>query len=267
MAVSAALKKILDELKAYANKDEVLNAIKDEPDYVDLKSTVYQPAFDDGHGTALAAHQSAKTRLETQLQQAKDAKVAAENALQQLKDNNPDSAKLHADYGQKIKDLEAQIERIKGEQLAERKQTLLDKVRDSVRDELKALRVDPDKAEAMADANLRNYQIGDDLSTRILQPGKSTAYAGDMKAQAKSLAAELFKTVPKTLILSNVPGGGSAAEGEATGADGEGGTKREILTKAAESAKNKFKTATNSQGQPVNPQEEVNRRLGVRART
>jgi alanyl-tRNA synthetase len=259
------LKKLLDALKGYSDKGKVLAAIKDEAEYADLKNAIYQPAFNDGHGVATAAHTSAKSTWENKIRAAEEAKTAAENALEQLKKSNPDQATLHKQYTDQIAAKDSEIQTLKATHLAEKKDTKKAALRNGVEKALRDLRVDEHKAAAMADAFASQYVVNDDLSARIIQRGQSTAYAGDEKAQITAFAADLFKEVPKDLIRSQVPGGGSAREGQAAG-DGDGSSdKRSALQRQKEAAQNKFKRpaiATTADGTALSHQEELHRRMG-----
>lgn len=257
------LAEILAAMKAHGNKQEILDGIRED---ADLKNAIYQVAYDDGHGAATNVGKSAKTRMENELQAAKDAKDKAEADLAKLKKENPDAAALHDQYGKTIKEKDDEITRLKTEFTAKERDARKTDLRTKYLAELERLRVDPDKREAMAEADLRLMQV-DDAGERILQPGKSTAFAGDIDAQIKSLAAERFKTVPKTLILANnvKAGSGDGAVGETSDAPLD--EKKARFQKAREDVKKKYggRTAaavTTDAAAPLPPEQELNRRMG-----
>lgn len=265
MPIGPELKKLLDGLKAHDNKNEIFVAIKDDPDYVDLKNSIYQVAFNDGHKTATEDHRGAKTRFETKISELEGEKTQLETQLQNLKKNNPDTASLHAEYGNKIAAKDQEIAKLKNEWLGEKKERKQRDVRDALVKELKTLRVDEHKAEAMGDAYMKQVSVSDDLSSRILQRGQSTAYAGDEAAQVKAFAADLFKEVPADLIRSKVVGNGSQSEGESIGSGG-GDDKLAVLDRAKKAAQEVGKI-TKVEGSNLSPQQELQRRLGLRQTT
>jgi hypothetical protein len=258
------LKKVLDAINGYADKNGIFTAIKDDPA---LKAALYQPAYNDGHGAATDAHKGSKTTLENRITAAENAKKAAEDALAAFKAENPDKAALHTQYTQKITDLETQIANLKATHAAEKREAKRDGLKSAYKAELIALKVDPDKAAAMADADVGLLTVDESHTPRVLQPGTSIAFAGDEKAQLKSLAALRFKDVPKKLILSDVPGGGSN-DGESAGG-GTGDDKRAKFQKIREQALKDHgrQPATAGGGAPAaplmpDPMTEVNRRMG-----
>jgi hypothetical protein len=260
------IKKLLDQLKAHAKRGEFLVAIRDNADYTDLRNEIYQVAYNDGVAAAEQNHKSAKTALQNQITTLEQERDRVKADLKKLKDENPDAAALHQQYGQQIAAKDQEIANLKAQHLSEKKDAKKKALRDAIEKELVALRVDPHKAAAAADASERSIIVDDNLGGRILQPGLSIAFAGDETAQVKALASEIFKTVPKTLIVSNVAGGGSAAPGETTG-DGGTDPKFEALerAKAAALARGKAPVAPGSD-RPLAPEEELNRRLGLRPR-
>jgi hypothetical protein len=264
------LQKILDAINAYADKGKILTAIKENPA---LKNDLYQPAFNDGHGVAVQQHQSTKTTLENKIRTVEQERDEAKAQLEDWKKKNPDTAALHSEYGKKLQDKETELATLRGQRRSERMDAERQRIRDSVYQGLLDQKVDKDKAAAMADANASRYVVeanekDDTISSRILQLNGSTAYAGDSTAQVTAIVADLFKTVPKKLIGTEVPGGGSAGDGQAAGDDAGGTEKTAVFDRVAKQAREVFKSPTFGQaggdGQPLNPEQELNRRLGRR---
>jgi hypothetical protein len=269
MALSAELKKLLDDLKARADRGEVVAALRDNADYADLRNDIFQPIYNEGVQATEATHKSAKTSLQNQITALETERDKAKADLKKLKDENPDQASLHKQYGDQIAAKDREIADLKAQHTTEKKDTKRKAMRDTLEKELLALRVDPHKAAAAADASERQMLVDDNIAGRVLQPGLSIAFAGDEAAQIKALANEIFKTVPKALILSSVQGGGSGGEGDTTGDNpgNTGNTKKDALERAKQAALNKYKRPDGSGNDRVlSGDEQLDKALGVMRR-
>lgn len=269
------LKKLLDALKSYADKGKLLTAIKDDPDYADLKNGIYQPAFNDGHAVATGAHAGAKTRLENDLRAAQEARQKAEDDLKQLKSSNPDAAKLHEEYGRKLQEKDAEITRInegiKQEKLAAR----VNGLQQTVQDALAKKGVNPVLAQALALTNRERLVADENGTDRILQKGQSIAFAGSKDEQITALVTELLKDVPADMIRSTVAGNGpNDGRGTTTGADGSTDKKQKLDAVRAQVERKYGRTAngvttataaaaTTAAAAPMlSPEQELARRTG-----
>ena len=254
------LKKVLDALNGFADKNGVFVAIKDLPEYAGLKAALYQPAYNDGHGAATDTHKGAKTTLENRVQAAEAAQKKAEQELATFKATG-DTAAIHAQYAKEIDGYKNQIRDINATHLTEKKAAKKKELRDAYEKSLEKLNVDPHKRAAMADAALSagQFDVDDNLAGRVLQPGKTIPFAGDEQAQVAALAAQEFKAVPKELVNRKVPGGGPASDAIGGGGDDA----RTKFQRAKDRVKADYEKRTGPNGQAaVDPQETLNQRLG-----
>lgn len=226
---------------------------------VAVKSKVkplWQEAFNEGHGVATAQLQP---KLDAAVQAKKDAetaKTAAEGALETLKREQPTTAQLHEEYGQKLQEKDAEIVSIREKFEAEKLETRRGSALTRLRAEL-AARVHEDYAEVLTQKGdvVKRFQFDDGGNLRVMQGEGNVPFAGDEEAQIKAIAEELTKGTPDIFLRSNVDRG-SGRDG-ASGAAGEGAKGKALYQSIREKA-----TAKEAEGAP-DPQEALHKRLGI----
>lgn len=216
---------------------------------------LWQEAFNEGHGVATAQLQP---KLDTAIQAkttAEQAKKTAEDSLTEMQKKQPDTAKLHEDYGKKIQDKDAEIVTLKEQNQTDRLESRKSTALSRLRAELTSL-VHEDYAEVLTQKNdvVKRFQFDDGSNLRIMQADGAIPYAGDDDAQVKAMAEELVKGTPDIFLRSNV----SRGSGRESADGGTGGaTKGKALYDGIrESVKAKA-------GTTVDPQKELHQRLGV----
>lgn len=210
------LDQLLTELTTFADTNALVEAIKKKA------KTIYQPIFNDGHAAATATHTEKQTKLQEQLDTAKaDLKVAKDD-LKKLQETQPDVAELHKEYGKKIQGLEANIEDLKTQQVAERRSVRKEKVIAKVRDELSKV-VLPEYAQALTDTDTFKARVDfDDKDLpRLMQADLKLPFAGGEDDQVKAVVEELAKNVPAKLRRSDVDAGTGRPGSTGGGASGK----------------------------------------------
>jgi len=218
---------------------------------------VYQEIFNAGHKTATAAERTEKEKLEADLKREQGAREKADSALEKLKGEQPDVAKVHADYAAQIEDLnekhkqELQTER-DARAGSEQSRTLGD-LRTAL---ISAHGLDPDYAEVLAQKPEVAGRIKYDPATgiQIMQAGKDIPFQpGDGHTAIGLLAGELAKDAPAKFVNSGADRG-SGTQGSGGGTGSSGG---QYFDKLRESVKKEREAA-----QPANTKP-AKERLGI----
>lgn len=204
------MEKLLESLKAllaHGNKDEVVQLIEKEG--APLFQSIFQRGFDNGYGKKAGELETANAKV-TDLQ----AKVTAQDGeIAKLK-ANPDTAALHAQYGQEIAKVKADAEARERELRA-----TLETERKTMRTrDLRALlttgekRLDADYADVLLekpDVKSR-VKINADGTFQILQKGKDIPIAAQTPEAALAIMADELKAEapPRFVLVGTDTGGG-----------------------------------------------------------
>lgn len=208
------LKKLIEALNSYANKTELVAAIKEHA------KPVYQPVFNDGHGVATVAATAEKQRLEQRVSQAEEGRKQAEGELAKYKQEQPQLAQIDQQYKAKLEEKEREIAKLKETHATEKKGSRLDRTVSRLQAMLNQW-VDADKVETMLSTKAvrDRLQFDENLALRVLQKGQQIPFAGTEEEQLKALAEELKGTVDSKFLLSGVQEG-TGTEGAAGGVGG-----------------------------------------------
>lgn len=246
------LEQILAEL-AKLPQNDVVEAIKTK------HRVLYQQIFNEGHGIATAALKPQLETAEAAVTAEKAKVVEAGKEIEKLKQQNPDVAKIHADYGQQLQQKENELKAEREKIVGQRKESVQDRLLNAVKAKL-LTEVDADKVEAMLERReIRGrIQVDDNFTGRIVQVGQTIPYAGDEGAQVLAFAEELKKTVPESLLLSSVQKG-TAREGGGSSGGGAGGK-----GKIFDEIRAQVKAETEKPKEGMSGEERLLERFGVR---
>jgi chaperonin cofactor prefoldin len=239
-----ALREVLG-LSEDADTDAIVASMKKDG------KDVWQPIFDEGHGTAYAQQQAKIDRLTNEKVALVTARDKVQSDLQEARGKAPDVEAVRAQLQARVDELEAQVGGLEGQMATERKQWRIDTVKARLRAELAPQVVDGYE-ELLVDrdaSKLLSFDEQDNFT--ILRPGKSIPYSGDEEAQVKALAADLLKNV-KPVFKATAVKNGSGREGE--GGTGPSGNLFEDIRKQAKDEKGP---------PPKDVESELNRRLGL----
>lgn len=229
------LRKLLEALNGWANKAELIAAIKDQA------KPIYQPIFNDGHGVATAAAAADRVKLERRAADAEAAQAQATADLEKFRKEQPQVAAIDAQYKQALADKDKELatlkEQAKQDKIAARKGSALDKLRAFLNQ-----RVDADKVNSMLTALTvaERVQLDDNLGLRVLQKGQQIPFAGSEDEQLRAFADELVAGVDPKFLLSDVDAGSGR---ETVGSSKSTTTGKAFYDKIREKAREKAKPA------------------------
>jgi DNA repair exonuclease SbcCD ATPase subunit len=234
---------------------------------------IYQPIFNDGHGVATAAKSQEIEALDAKVKAAEKAKGEAETTLEKYKSENPNASALHAEYGEKIKGFERQIEDLKTQQAEKERTGRIEGAVSLLKTKLNAVVVDEALAESLAEktATRKRIQVDDQGNLRILQPNSSIPFAGDTEAQVQALADELKGGLKPVLLRSGVEKGtGKETASGGTGSSGEEAEAKQFFDSIRNKVSKKAETAAvGANGVPAapDPRTALEQRLGMKPTT
>ena len=217
--------------------------------------TIYQPIFNDGHRVATAALREDLTKKDTELAKATKATTDLQSEFDQFRAKNPTAAELQRQYNDAIAAKDREIQKLKDEQVEERKKLKIDSIVSKFQSKLAEV-VDPEVAGIRAEKKRNRIQLPDETTVQIMQAGQQIPFAGDVDAQIAALVEETVKEIPERFHRSDVVDG----SGRQTVAGGNGGGKKAFFENIRKSV-NPEKT---DQNQP-SAQDRLNQRLGHRA--
>lgn len=266
------LDELLAAMAAFADKEALRKGVKEK-----LKADVYQHFFNDGHGVATAELGQEKKDLETKITTAEQRATDAEKKLDDWKKSNPDSAKLHEQYGNEIKALNDKHKSELEQREQQDQQREVKRAVSQLEATLIAKGVKPIHAKAIVkDDALVNRIKPQNGSVRVMQKDKDIAFAESELDKALGLLAdEVIPSLEPDQLNSSVKRG--SGRGTTVGdASGTGSTKKEqAIEEARSEVRRKYGREDGDESESAAPsrrrgkgdaKERLNQRMGLRTR-
>lgn len=255
------LEEIVAAIIAFGDKPALLKAFNDD---ADLKRTIRQPIFDQGHASATGVLLNEKKDVETKLDAAQKRVTELEAENKTLADKSPDVAKVSEEYKQQIRDLKAehktQMEQREKDDLAKEQKRILKSLEATFI--AKGMKPIHAKARVKDDELIGRVKVSKD-GARILQIGKSVPYDEEDTDKALALLADAVLEDADPEEMTSSVSKGSARRNSSGDTTGAKGSKKDLYDGIREKANGSTRRASEGEQQKgVNRKELLNQRLG-----